>query len=260
MRQVAENAEARLAAIRDHCDRGLRYYAWALKRMPSIPEQVDSVTQVESAMYAHAIVLAYVEAKSERDALWAVGQIMQRYSEAVEAEGWQPSFGAKRQRPDGSKGARHAQLRLCDPARPLTGHMALGGYVASRSRREDGTPVCDARRSDSVCCSGKPIGLRASGAGPKKPSHSTCPWWNGSSQFVRTQDLLLDWLELPLHCPCSLPSERRYRISRGGAGQGPVNRPVLGRQLEEEVGMPSGYQWRDRDADAEILTGSGTPG
>ena len=75
---MAETAEARLAAIRDHCDRGIRYYAWALKRMPSIPEQVDTIPQVESAMYAHAIVLAYVEgAKSERDALWAAGQITQ---------------------------------------------------------------------------------------------------------------------------------------------------------------------------------------
>ena len=71
--------------------------------MPSIPDQVDEIPHVESAMYAHATVLAYVEAaKSERDALWAAGQIVQRYKEAVEAEGWQPSFTAKRKRPDGS--------------------------------------------------------------------------------------------------------------------------------------------------------------
>ena len=103
MAAMSETAEARLAAIRDHCDRGLRYSAWALKRMPSIPDQVGEIPHVESAMYAHAIVLAYIEgAKSERDALWAAGQIVQRYKEKVEAEGWQPSFGAKRKHPNGS--------------------------------------------------------------------------------------------------------------------------------------------------------------
>jgi hypothetical protein len=32
-----------LELIRADCDRGLRYYTWALERMPSIPEQAPHV-------------------------------------------------------------------------------------------------------------------------------------------------------------------------------------------------------------------------
>jgi hypothetical protein len=96
MDESSANAEARVAAIREHCDQGLRYLAWALRRMRSIPEQVDTIPQVESSMYALAIVLAYVEgATSERDALIAASKITVRYVEAVEAEDWEPSFGSE---------------------------------------------------------------------------------------------------------------------------------------------------------------------
>jgi hypothetical protein len=91
---TVEEGEARLAAIRDHCDRGLRYYAWALKRMPSIPEQVDQIPQVTSAMYALALVLAYADGvESEREALKTAREITARYEQVVESEGWEPSFG-----------------------------------------------------------------------------------------------------------------------------------------------------------------------
>jgi hypothetical protein len=103
MVEASGDAEGRLAAIREHCDQGLRYYAWAVKRMPSIPEQAEYVPQVENDMYALALVLAYVEgASTEREALLAARGITARYIEAVEAEGWEPSFGTRHKPTDGS--------------------------------------------------------------------------------------------------------------------------------------------------------------
>jgi hypothetical protein len=94
------SAEETLELIRAHCDNGLRYYTWALKRMPSIPEQAGQVQQVEGYQRAPALVLAYVEgADDERTALSAVDAIIRRYDELVEAEGWVPPFA----REDGSK-------------------------------------------------------------------------------------------------------------------------------------------------------------
>ena len=79
--------------IRAHCDNGLRYYTWALKRMPSIPEQAGHVAQVRNAQHALAIVFAYVEgATDERNAMSATDEIVRRYAAAVEAEGWEPPF------------------------------------------------------------------------------------------------------------------------------------------------------------------------
>ena len=86
--------EETLELIRAHCDDGLRYMTWALRRMPSIPEQSGHVQQVRNAQHALAIVLAYVEgATDERTALSATEEIVRRYEAAVETEGWQPSFG-----------------------------------------------------------------------------------------------------------------------------------------------------------------------
>ena len=88
-----EGPEAALELIRAHCDRGLRYYTWALERMPSIREQAPHMSQVESARLALAHVLAYVEgAKDERDAMLARDEIVTRYIAAVQDEGWQPPF------------------------------------------------------------------------------------------------------------------------------------------------------------------------
>jgi hypothetical protein len=87
------SAEETLELIRAHCDGGLRYYTWALKRMPSIPEQAGHVQQVETYRRAPALVLAYVEgADDERTALSSVDAIIQRYVDAVEAEGTEPPF------------------------------------------------------------------------------------------------------------------------------------------------------------------------
>jgi hypothetical protein len=55
------SAEETLELIRAHCDSGLRYFTWALKRMPSIPEQAGYVREVQNDRNAHALVLAYVE-------------------------------------------------------------------------------------------------------------------------------------------------------------------------------------------------------
>jgi hypothetical protein len=57
------SAEEALEVIRTHCDNGLRYYTWALKRMPSIPEQAEDVREVENSRRALAIVLAYVQGR-----------------------------------------------------------------------------------------------------------------------------------------------------------------------------------------------------
>jgi hypothetical protein len=82
-----------LELIRAHCDRGLRYYTWALERMPSIPEQAPHVNQVRSALSALAHILAYVEgAKDERQAMILRDEIVERYASMVASEGWEPPF------------------------------------------------------------------------------------------------------------------------------------------------------------------------
>lgn len=97
------SAEEALELIRRHCDNGLRYYAWALKRMSSIPDQAEDVHLLWNHMHALALVLAYVEvATDERSALLEAAEISHRYVELVEAEGWEPPF--HRRRPEGSAG------------------------------------------------------------------------------------------------------------------------------------------------------------
>jgi hypothetical protein len=89
------SAEERLERIRVHCDNGIRYFTWALKRMPSIPEQAAHVPQVEDARTALARVLAYVEgAADEREAALATQEIVKRYERAVLEEAWKPSFSS----------------------------------------------------------------------------------------------------------------------------------------------------------------------
>lgn len=71
--------------------------------MPSIPEQAGDVGQIESLRSSLAHVLAYIEgATDEPGAMIARDQILQRYTTAVEAEGWQPPFASGA---EGSKGA-----------------------------------------------------------------------------------------------------------------------------------------------------------
>jgi hypothetical protein len=49
------SAEETLELIRTHCDNGLRYTTWALKKMPSIPEQAGHVGQVQNHRHALAM-------------------------------------------------------------------------------------------------------------------------------------------------------------------------------------------------------------
>jgi hypothetical protein len=84
-----------LERIREYCDNGLRYYSWALRRMPSIPEQAGEVGHVESLRSGLAHVLAYLEgAVDERRAMLAREAILTRYSRLVEDESWEPPFRA----------------------------------------------------------------------------------------------------------------------------------------------------------------------
>jgi hypothetical protein len=86
-----------LELIRNHCDNGIRYYTWALKRMPTIPEQAEHVPLVENLRSALAQVLAYVEgATNERSAVLMNSEIVLRYTKAVEDEGWEPTFVTER--------------------------------------------------------------------------------------------------------------------------------------------------------------------
>lgn len=89
------SADESLELLRQHCDNGLRYFAWALRRMPSIPEQAEHVPLVWNELHALALVLAYVEgATDERSALLEAHEIGLRYVETVEAEGWEPPFAS----------------------------------------------------------------------------------------------------------------------------------------------------------------------
>jgi hypothetical protein len=90
------SAEEALELIRAHCDNGLRYYTWALERMPSIPEQAPHVDQIRNLKTGLAHVLAYVEgASDERSAMAARGEIELRYIAMIKAEGWQPPFAQR---------------------------------------------------------------------------------------------------------------------------------------------------------------------
>lgn len=84
-------AEEKLELIRAHCDNSLKYYTWALRRMPSIPEQAGHVQEVENSRRADAIWLAYVEGADDVEvALSAVDAIIQRYEAAPDVEEWEP--------------------------------------------------------------------------------------------------------------------------------------------------------------------------
>jgi hypothetical protein len=87
------NSPESLDLIRRHCDGGLRYYTWALARMPSLPEQAGHAEQVRNSLQALAVVMAYVEgASDERSAMLDAQEIALRYAETVEDEGWEPPF------------------------------------------------------------------------------------------------------------------------------------------------------------------------
>ena len=82
-----------LERLRVHCDNGIRYYTWALERMPFIPEQADDVGQVRNLRAHLATVLAYIEgATDERGAMIRREEIVNRYVDAVREEGWEPPF------------------------------------------------------------------------------------------------------------------------------------------------------------------------
>lgn len=84
-------AEERLEVIRAQCDSSLKYHTWALKRMPSIPEQAEHVREVEASRRAVAMWLAYVEGADDVDsALSAVDAIIQRYEAAPDWQEWEP--------------------------------------------------------------------------------------------------------------------------------------------------------------------------
>src|SRR5512132_857599 len=84
-------AEERLELIRAQCDSSMKNHTWALKRMPSIPEQAEHVREVENSRRAVAMWLAYVEgADDPRSALSAVDAIIQRYEAAPDWQEWEP--------------------------------------------------------------------------------------------------------------------------------------------------------------------------
>jgi hypothetical protein len=84
-------AQERLELIRAQCDNSMKYLTWALKRMPSIPEQAEHVRQVENDRHSVAMWLAYVEgADDARSALSAVDAIIQRYEAAPDWQDWEP--------------------------------------------------------------------------------------------------------------------------------------------------------------------------
>jgi hypothetical protein len=85
--------EAALVRIRDFCDSGIRYYTWALKRMPSIPEQAAHMPRIEERRLELAQVLAFVEgAPNSRAAILAANDdIVPRYVRMVEEEKWMPT-------------------------------------------------------------------------------------------------------------------------------------------------------------------------
>ena len=84
-------AEERLELIRAQCDSSMKYYTWALGRMPSIPEQAGHVREVENYRHEAAMWLAYVEgADNPRSAMSAVDAIIQRYQAAPEWREWEP--------------------------------------------------------------------------------------------------------------------------------------------------------------------------
>jgi hypothetical protein len=61
--------------------------------MPSFPEQAGHAGQVRSHLHGLALVLAFVEgASDERSAMLEANEIVLRYEELVEAEGWEPQF------------------------------------------------------------------------------------------------------------------------------------------------------------------------
>jgi hypothetical protein len=85
------SAEERLELIRAQCDSSLKYLTWALKRMPSIPEQAEHVREVHNSRHSVAMWLAYVEgADDARSAMSAIDAIIQRYESAPDWEEWEP--------------------------------------------------------------------------------------------------------------------------------------------------------------------------
>jgi hypothetical protein len=84
-------AEERLELIRAQCDSSMKDHTWALKRMPSIPEQAEHVREVENSRRAVAMWLAYVEGADDvRSALSAIDAIIQRYEAAPDWQEWEP--------------------------------------------------------------------------------------------------------------------------------------------------------------------------
>jgi hypothetical protein len=89
---VDDNGET-IERLREYCDNGIKYYTWALERMPSIPEQADRVGQVRTLRSSLAHVLAYIEgATDERGGMLRRDEIVKRYEKSVRDEGWKPPF------------------------------------------------------------------------------------------------------------------------------------------------------------------------
>ncbi len=81
--------------IREYCENGIKYYSWALERMPFIPEQAERVGQVRNLRSSLAHVLAYIEgAADERDAMLQRDEIVERYEATIREEGWEPPFAS----------------------------------------------------------------------------------------------------------------------------------------------------------------------
>jgi hypothetical protein len=91
---MADPPEVALSRIRAFCEEGIRYYTWALKRMPSLPDQAGHVPTIEQRRLGLAQILAFVEGSPDSRAavVAARDDIVPRYVRMVEEENWTPTF------------------------------------------------------------------------------------------------------------------------------------------------------------------------
>jgi len=120
-------AEERLELIRGQCDSSMKDHTWALKRMPSIPEQAEHVREVENSRRAVAMWLAYVEgADDPRSALSAVDAIIQRYEAAPDWQEWDRGSAASAANVPWRRGSKVRPSRRLSVARPTSEQTRRG--------------------------------------------------------------------------------------------------------------------------------------
>lgn len=87
-------SDAVVERIRQFCDEGIRYFTWALRRMPSISPQAVHAPTIEDRRLTLAQILAFVEGATDARAatLAARDEIVPRFIGAVDDENWSPTF------------------------------------------------------------------------------------------------------------------------------------------------------------------------